>query len=182
MIFWCLRMMRAVRAEIDLRVEHGAGGVRHLLAHADHHIGVGLARGRAERVDLGPGISTEFLNSSTASLLAMRAGRGVMVVPDRMRGDEAFRKPDDARAVLAGLADQAAGLLRRAFAVEEHGSGLHRRDLHRAVAVTHSTILTLPPFLAQHDGGRKADDGEHAERHRDEGGARASRSGPTARR
>ena len=62
---------RAVRPEIDLRVEHGAGGVRQLLAHADDDIGVGVAGGFAERRGLGPGISTAFLNSSTASLLAM---------------------------------------------------------------------------------------------------------------
>ena len=48
-----LANQRAVGAEIDLGVEHGAERVRHLLAHAHHHIGVGVACGLAERRGLG---------------------------------------------------------------------------------------------------------------------------------
>jgi len=40
-------------------------------------------------------------------------------------------------AAAAGLADQAACLLRRSFAVEEHRSRLHRGDLHHRIDVTH---------------------------------------------
>jgi hypothetical protein len=57
----------AVRPEVDLRVEHRPGRVRDLLAHADDHVGIRLAGGRGERGRFRPGISTEFLNSSTAS-------------------------------------------------------------------------------------------------------------------
>ena len=105
--------------------------VRHLLADADHHIGVGVARGRAERVGLGPGNLDRVLEQLGGEPVGERAGRRMVVVPDRMRRDEAFRKPDHARAVAAGLADQAAGLLGRSLAVEEDRGGLHRRDLHR---------------------------------------------------
>ena len=51
--------------------------------------------------------------------------------------DEPFGKADDARAVRARLADEPAGLLGRAFAVEEHGRSLDGRDLHHAVDITH---------------------------------------------
>ena len=65
-------------------------------------------------------------------------------------------KPITRAPLLAGLADQPAGLRGRALAVEEHRCGLHRRDLHRAVAVTHCSLLSHAAFVAQHDGGCKA--------------------------
>ena len=42
---------RAVRRDIDLAVEHRPDGIRHFFAGADHDIGVGVARRRAQRVD-----------------------------------------------------------------------------------------------------------------------------------
>ena len=129
---------RAVRADVDLAVEHGADGVRHLLAHADHHIGVGVARRRAQRVDLGPGNLDRVLEQLDRQPVGDRAGRGVVVIPDRMRRNEPFRKPDHARAVAAGLADQPAGLFGRAFAVEKHRRGLHGGDLDDRVDVAHA--------------------------------------------
>ena len=128
---------RAVRADIDLRVEHGAGGLRQLLAHADHHVGVGVARGRAQRLGLRARDLDRILEQLEREPVGERAGRGVVVVPDRMRRDEAFRKADHARAVCPRLADQPAGLFGRALAVEKHRSGLHRRHFHLRIAVTH---------------------------------------------
>jgi hypothetical protein len=51
--------------------------------------------------------------------------------------DEALRKTDDAGTIAAGLADQAAGLLCRSFAVKEDRSGLYGCNLHHPVAVAH---------------------------------------------
>ena len=44
-----------VRPDVDLRVEHRTERVRHLLAHADHDVGVGVARGRTQLRNLGAG-------------------------------------------------------------------------------------------------------------------------------
>ena len=70
-------------------------------------------------------------------LIGDGAGRGVMVVPDRMRRNEAFRKPDDAGTVAASLADQTAGLLGRSLAIEKDRGRLHRGDLHHSIHIAH---------------------------------------------
>src|SRR4051812_12465310 len=67
----------------------------------------------------------------------------MVVVPDRVRGNEPFRKADHARAVLAGLATKAARLLGRALAVEEHRSRLHGSDFHDRINVAHRSAILL---------------------------------------
>ena len=119
---------RAVGREIDLRVEHGAQRVGHLLAHPDHHIRVGFPRRARELLGLWSGDFHRILEQLDGEPVGERARCGMVVIPDGMRGNEAFRKSDYARAVAAGFPDQRASLGCRAFAVEEHGGGLHRGD------------------------------------------------------
>ena len=99
MIFWCLPISAAVGPEVDLGVEHGPDGARDLLAGADHDIGVGVARGGAERVGLRARDLDRVLEQLGRELVGDRAGRGMVVVPDRMRRDEALREADHPRAV-----------------------------------------------------------------------------------
>ena len=61
----------------------------------------------------------------------------MVVVPDRMRGNESFGKTDHARAILAGLANEAARLLGRAFSIEEDRGGLDGSDFHDRINVAH---------------------------------------------
>jgi hypothetical protein len=103
------------------------------------------SRGLTERIGLRPGDFNSVLEQLGRELVRDRAGRGVVVVPDRMRRDEAFGEGDHPRAVAAGFANQAAGFLGRAFAIEEHGRGLHRRNLHHPVVVTHPRLLPPAP-------------------------------------
>jgi hypothetical protein len=97
-----------------------------------------VTRGRTECSGLRPRNFHGVLEQLGRELVRNGAGRRVMVVPDGVRRDEPFGKADDARAVRPRLADQAAGLLGRAFAIEENGGGLNGRHLHYAVDVTHA--------------------------------------------
>jgi len=103
---------RAVRAEIDLGVEHRAHGIRNLLADADHDVGIGIPRSSRQRPRLRSRNLDGILEQLGRKRIGYGAGCGVMMVPDRVRRDEAFRKSDDACAVAPGLANKAAGLLR----------------------------------------------------------------------
>jgi len=134
---------RAVRADVHLRVEHRAQRARQLFAHAHHDVGVRRARRAAQRVDLGAGDLDGVLEQLDRELGRERPGRGVVVVPHRMRGDEALREADHARAFRARLADQPAGLLGGALAVEEHRGRLDRRNLHHRILITHE-FLNFP--------------------------------------
>src|SRR3954470_1447471 len=67
----------------------------------------------------------------------------MVVVPDRVRGNEPFRKADHTRAVLAGRANKAARLLGRALTVEEHRRGLHGSDFHDRINVAHRSAILL---------------------------------------
>jgi hypothetical protein len=62
----------------------------------------------------------------------------MVMVPDRVRRNESFRKRDHARARRAGLGDQPTGFFGRAFAVEENASGLHGRHLDHRIRITHA--------------------------------------------
>src|SRR5882762_11189050 len=64
-----------------------------------------------------------------------------MVIPHRMRRDEAFRETDEARTLLSRLADQPAGFLRRAFTIEKHGSRLHGGHFDDRILVAHGSRL-----------------------------------------
>ena len=89
--------------------------VGQLLADADDDIGVGVARrARRARTVSWPGDFDRVLEQLDGEPVGERAGRGVVVVPDGMRGNEAFRKADDARAV----GGRPRGSARQALAVE----------------------------------------------------------------
>ena len=61
----------------------------------------------------------------------------MVVVPDRMGGNESFGETDHARAIPAGLANEAARLLGRALSVEEYRGGLDGGDFHDRINVAH---------------------------------------------
>jgi hypothetical protein len=60
-----------------------------------------------------------------------------VVVPQRVRRNETFRKADYACAALTGFCDQPAGLFGRALSVEENWGSLHRRYPYYAVFIAH---------------------------------------------
>src|SRR6185437_13318282 len=115
------------------------GRLRHLFADADDDIRIGRARGLAQRVRFRTGNLDRVLEQLDRELVGDRPGRGVVVIPNRVRGDETFGKSDDAGAIPAGLTDQTAGLFGRTFAVEKYGSSLHRRDFYLRKGVAHDS-------------------------------------------
>src|SRR6266850_3932401 len=131
----------AVGPDVDLRVEHGPDRPRQLLAHSHDDVGVRRARGGAERVDLRARYFDCVPEQEHGQLVRHRAGRRVVVIPDRMRRHEPFRETYEARALLSRLADQPAGFLRRAFTIEKHRSRLHGGHLDDRVVVAHGSRL-----------------------------------------
>src|SRR5262249_40528256 len=139
---------RAVGAEVDLGVEHSPEGVRNLLAYGDDDIRIGVARRRAERVGLAPRDFDRVLEQFGGQSIGDGAGRRMVVIPDRMCRNETLGKADHARAVAAGLANEAAGLLGRTLAIEEDRGGLHRGDLHHDTGITHDGPSTRARYSA----------------------------------
>ena len=126
----------AVGAEIELRVKHGADGLRHFFADTDHHIGIGVARRGPQGGGFRPRDFHRILEQLDGQLVGNRAGRRMMVIPDRMGRNKAFRKSDDAGAIGPRFANQAAGFLRRTSAVEKHRRRLHGGNFDDRVLIS----------------------------------------------
>ena len=130
----------AVGPDIDLGIEHGAGGMRQLFAYTDNDISVRGPGSIAERRDFRAGYLYGVLEELNREPVGDRPRCGVMVVPDRMRRNKAFRKSDHPGPVLSGLLDQPARLGGRALSIEKYRRGLDGRDFYFWVAVAHYRV------------------------------------------
>src|SRR6185312_6190129 len=128
----------AIGADEDLRIEHGAERLRQFFANPDDDIGACVACGSAKRLDFRAGNLNRILKQLDREPVCQGSGRRVMMVPDRMRWDETFRKADHARTMMPGLADQPTCFCSGPLPVEKHRGGLYCRDFHHRINVTHS--------------------------------------------
>lgn len=136
---------RAVGADVKLGVEQCADRVRNFLAHADDHVSAGGTRRGAQGRRLGPRNFHRVLEQFDRQPIGDRAGGDVMMIPDRMRRNETLGKADDARAVAACFANEAARLVGRTGTVEKHRRRLHGSHLDGFVSVTHAICYSLCP-------------------------------------
>ena len=90
---------RPVRREIHLRVEHRSDRAGNLLAQPDDDIGLCVPCGSGERRNLRTRDLDRILEQFGREPIGNRAGRGMVVVPDRMSGDEPLGEADNAGAV-----------------------------------------------------------------------------------
>jgi hypothetical protein len=132
----------AVRPDEDLGVVHRPGGVRKLLAHPHDHVGVGLSRRRAQSVEIGTGDLEGVLEQLDGQLVGDDARGRVVMVPDGVGRDEAFREGDHPGSTGRRFLDEPAGFFHRTFSVEKHGGGLD--SCHPDFGIRIAAHLSLP--------------------------------------
>jgi outer membrane receptor protein involved in Fe transport len=96
----------------------------------------GVARRGAQGGGFRPRDFHRILEQLDSQLVGNRAGRRMVVIPDRMSRNKAFRKSDDAGAIGPRFANQAAGFLRRTSAVEKHRRRLHGGNFDDRVLIS----------------------------------------------